>query len=95
VCFYVVLCVGRGLATGWSPVQWVLSIVCRIKILKRRPRPKKGPQSHNNNNNMKQADRSLPRGLRHKLSSPTQTLGSWVWIPLDVWMFAFILFCPV
>jgi hypothetical protein len=27
-----------------------------------------------------------PRGLRHELSSPAQTLGSWVRIPLEVWM---------
>jgi hypothetical protein len=28
----------------------------------------------------------LPRGLRHELSSPAQTLGSWVRIPLKAWM---------
>jgi hypothetical protein len=27
-----------------------------------------------------------PRGLRHELSSPAQTLGSWVRIPLEGWM---------
>jgi hypothetical protein len=27
-----------------------------------------------------------PRGLRHELSSPAQTLGSWVRIPLKAWM---------
>jgi hypothetical protein len=27
-CVYVVLCVGSGLATGWSPLQGVLPIVC-------------------------------------------------------------------
>jgi hypothetical protein len=27
-----------------------------------------------------------PRGLRHELSSPAQTLGSWVRIPLETWM---------
>jgi hypothetical protein len=27
-----------------------------------------------------------PRGLRHELSSPVQTLGSWVRIPLETWM---------
>jgi hypothetical protein len=27
-----------------------------------------------------------PRGLRHKLSSPARTLGSWVRIPLKAWM---------
>jgi hypothetical protein len=33
-----------------------------------------------------------PRGLRHEMSSPAWTLGSWVRIPLEAWMFAFILF---
>jgi hypothetical protein len=32
-CIYVVLCVGSGLATGWSPVQGVLPPVYRNKIL--------------------------------------------------------------
>jgi hypothetical protein len=35
VCIYsvcVVLCVGSGLATGWSPGQGVLSSVCKIHI---------------------------------------------------------------
>jgi hypothetical protein len=27
-----------------------------------------------------------PRGLRHQLSSPSKTLRSWVWIPLEAWM---------
>jgi hypothetical protein len=30
----VVLCVGSGLATGWSPAQGVLPTVCKIKELK-------------------------------------------------------------
>jgi hypothetical protein len=39
-----------------------------------------------------------PSGLRHEISSPAQTLGSWVWIPLEGWMFVyvysvFMLFC--
>jgi hypothetical protein len=39
-----------------------------------------------------------PRGLRHELSSPAQTLGSWVRIPLEAWMSvcvysAFVLSC--
>jgi hypothetical protein len=37
VCIYsvcVVLCAGRGLAVGWSPVQGVLPTVYRIKKLK-------------------------------------------------------------
>jgi hypothetical protein len=33
-----------------------------------------------------------PRGLRHELSSPAQTLRSWVRIPLEAWMSLFILF---
>jgi hypothetical protein len=36
--FCVVLCVGRDLATGWSPVQGALLTVYRIKKLKKRPR---------------------------------------------------------
>jgi hypothetical protein len=28
-----------------------------------------------------------PRGLRHEISSPAWTLGSWVRIPLEAWMF--------
>jgi hypothetical protein len=38
-CVCVVLCVGRGLATGWSPAQGVLPTVYGIKKLKKRPRP--------------------------------------------------------
>jgi hypothetical protein len=34
-CVCVVLCVGSGLATGWSPVQGVLLTVYRIKNLKK------------------------------------------------------------
>jgi hypothetical protein len=41
-CVCVVLCVGRDIATGWSPVQGVLPTVYRIKKLKKRPRPNKG-----------------------------------------------------
>jgi hypothetical protein len=50
-CVYVVLCVGRGLSTGWSSVQGVLPPVYMNKKLKTRPRPNKGLQNHNNNNN--------------------------------------------
>jgi hypothetical protein len=28
-----------------------------------------------------------PCGLGHEMSSPARTLGSWVWIPLETWMF--------
>jgi hypothetical protein len=44
-CVCVVLYVGSGLATGWSPVQGVLPTVYRIEKLKKRPRAK-GLQSH-------------------------------------------------
>jgi hypothetical protein len=40
VLFAFILCVGRGLATGWSSVQGVLQTVFRIKKLKKLPRPK-------------------------------------------------------
>jgi hypothetical protein len=32
-CVYVVQCVGSGISKGWSPLQAVLSTVCRIKKL--------------------------------------------------------------
>jgi hypothetical protein len=41
-CVCVVRCVGRGLATGWSPIIGALLTVYRIKKLKKRPRPNKG-----------------------------------------------------
>jgi hypothetical protein len=41
-CVCVVLCVGSGLATGWSPVQGVLPTVYSIKKLKKRPGFNKG-----------------------------------------------------
>jgi hypothetical protein len=39
-----------------------------------------------------------PRGLKHEIFSPAQTLGSWVRIPLEAWMpvsvySVFVLFC--
>jgi hypothetical protein len=37
-CVCVVLCVGSGLATGWSLVQGILPNVYRIKKFKKRPR---------------------------------------------------------
>jgi hypothetical protein len=42
LCVCVVLCIGSGLATGWSPVQGVLPTVYGIKKLKKRPSPTKG-----------------------------------------------------
>jgi hypothetical protein len=41
-CVCVVLCVGSGLATGWSPVQGVFPTVYRIKKLKKRPSSNNG-----------------------------------------------------
>jgi hypothetical protein len=41
-CVCVVPYEGIGLATGWSPVQGVLQNVCRIKKLKKQPRPNNG-----------------------------------------------------
>jgi hypothetical protein len=41
VCF--VLCVGSGLATGWSPVQGVLPTVYRIKKLKKTAKVRQRP----------------------------------------------------
>jgi hypothetical protein len=34
-----------------------------------------------------------PQGLRHEPSSPTQTLGSWVRIPLGAWMYIYAFIC--
>jgi hypothetical protein len=42
-CVCVVLCVGSGLATGWSPVQVVRLTVYRIKKLKKRRGVQTGP----------------------------------------------------
>jgi hypothetical protein len=33
-----------------------------------------------------------PRSLRHELSSPARTLGTWVRIPLKAWMFVMSVF---
>jgi hypothetical protein len=44
--FYVVLCVGSGLAMGWSPVQGVLPNVYQINKLKERPRLNKRAVEH-------------------------------------------------
>jgi hypothetical protein len=41
-CVCVVLCVGSGLATGWSPAQGVLPIVCRLRNWKSGQGPTKG-----------------------------------------------------
>jgi hypothetical protein len=40
-CVCVALCVGRGVATGWFPVQGVLPTVYRIKKLKKPSRSNK------------------------------------------------------
>jgi hypothetical protein len=39
-CVCVILCIYRGLTTGWSPVQGVLPTVYMIKKLKSGPGPK-------------------------------------------------------
>jgi hypothetical protein len=49
-CVCVVLCVGIGLTTGWSPVQGVLWTLYRIKKLKNLPRSK-GLYSHREREN--------------------------------------------
>jgi hypothetical protein len=36
-----------------------------------------------------------PRRLRHELSSPARTLGSWVRIPLNTWMFVCLFYVCV
>jgi hypothetical protein len=41
-CVCVVLCVGSGLPTGWSPVKGVLPAVYRVKKLRKQSRPNKG-----------------------------------------------------
>jgi hypothetical protein len=46
-CVWVVLCVGWGLATGWSPVQGVLPAVYRLRNIKNWPRYNKRLWSHN------------------------------------------------
>jgi hypothetical protein len=45
-CICIVLCVGSGLATDWSPVPEVLPTLYRIKKLKKRPRSNKWLSSH-------------------------------------------------
>jgi hypothetical protein len=41
-CIYAVLCVGNGVATGWSFVKGVLLIFHKFTELKKRPGPNKG-----------------------------------------------------
>jgi hypothetical protein len=53
-----------------------------------RPLGGRAPQFENHFHSRSQ----WPRGLRHEMSSPAWTLGSWVRIPLEAWLFAFILF---
>jgi hypothetical protein len=47
-CVCVVPCTGRGLATGWSPVQGIVPTVYRFEKLKKLPRPNRGLYKHNN-----------------------------------------------
>jgi hypothetical protein len=51
LCAFI-LCVGRGLAMGWSPVQGILLTVYRIKTLKKWPKPNKELYNNNNNSNL-------------------------------------------
>jgi hypothetical protein len=48
-------------------------------------------------NQLLQSRSDWPRGLRHEMSSLARTLGSWVRIPLKVWMsvweYSVVLFC--
>jgi hypothetical protein len=41
----------------------------------------------NSTQSLRRCRSQWPRGLKHELSSPSRTLGSWVRIPLKVWMF--------
>jgi hypothetical protein len=43
-CVCVGLCVDKGLATGWSPVQGILPTVCRTKKLKKKKNTVKAQQ---------------------------------------------------
>jgi hypothetical protein len=45
-CVFVVLCVGSGLGTSWSPIQGDLPTVYRIKDLKKQQKSNKGLHSH-------------------------------------------------
>jgi hypothetical protein len=47
-CVCVVLCLGKGLATGWSPVQGFLLPVYKIKKLKSGQGPAKGCRAKKN-----------------------------------------------
>jgi hypothetical protein len=63
---FVLFCVGRGLATGWSPVQGVLQTVYRINKLKKRPRSK-GLYSHRESERNQR--RRSGRDIHHAMES--------------------------
>jgi hypothetical protein len=77
-CVCVVLCVGSGLATGWSPLQEVLPIVYMIKKLKKRPRSE-GLYSQRK----KEFNYQLRNGRRERWNIVTilrtRILDSWIW----------------
>jgi hypothetical protein len=101
-CVCVVLCVGSGLATGWSPAQGVLPTVYRIKKLKNSQVQQKDWRAIewfskacvkyrvcNYNLVIHNIGRlRKPSGLKHALSSLAWKLGSLVRIPLRAWMFS-------
>jgi hypothetical protein len=39
------------------------------------------------------ADHSGRAGLRHEMSSPARTLGTWIRIPLKAWMSVWFILC--
>jgi hypothetical protein len=68
----VVLCVGRGLAKGWSPVQGFLPTVYRIKKLKSGHGPTKGcTANNNNNNNLDWSGPNIGTNVKQKLEAGT------------------------
>jgi hypothetical protein len=67
-CVCVVLCVGRGLATGWSPVLRVVPTVHRFKKLKKRPRSNKRTVES-------QTDKGWQRNQTERIESAP--FGSW------------------
>jgi hypothetical protein len=55
-CVYVVLCVGSGLVTGWSPVQVALPNVYRIKKLKKAAKVQRALEPQRENKILIQCD---------------------------------------
>jgi hypothetical protein len=90
-----VLCLGSGLATGWSLAQGVLPSVKRwlchmencIKYTTHLSSWEIWILREQFHGKVHYSRSQLPRGLRHELSSLALTLGLWVRIPLRAWMF--------